>query len=387
VLVLAVLGWNLWWVGRDFWPEPDLRVLSARIAQGQYDEAGVGLLERLRSSPNDGEARMLLARSLAARGRLRDCAEQLHLVPFWWPRKREALFLEGKSFSDVGRAREAESAWLACAADDPLHPAPAQYHKGATEGLLELYAAEDRWDDTKRLLWATYDLVDSAEKENVMIMRMRIEVQRISAASRVDRLRKFVAADAADWQAARALARVEQELGHDAEATRIMQLCLRAQPDDPATWADWLQILRDRHDDTGFTAAVARLPKSADGNGQIWAYRGLAREWSRDWAGAASAYRRAVQLKAFDEDAFYRLALAENRVGRKQQADQALERSKVLRTARSTLAKAFQTFLDAGDSKEPGNDRASAIQSLAQICEALGWPREAQAFRQLLTYR
>ena len=70
------------------------------------------LREHLRRSPHDGEARMMLARALAGRGDLLGCARQLHEVPFWSPRKAEALFREGQSYLKIDRAKDAEDAWL-----------------------------------------------------------------------------------------------------------------------------------------------------------------------------------------------------------------------------------------------------------------------------------
>ena len=85
VIVVALVAWNAWWLGRDFWPIPDLRSVEQLIARGQHEDAMRALRAHLRRSPRDGQARMLLARSLAARGDLKGCANELHRVPNWWP--------------------------------------------------------------------------------------------------------------------------------------------------------------------------------------------------------------------------------------------------------------------------------------------------------------
>src|SRR3954451_15170382 len=111
--VVALVGVNAWWIVRENRPLPDLQDIARSVARLRYDESDCALRERLRRSPGDGESRMLLARSLAARGDLLGCARELHLVPPWWPSKREALYLEGESFLGADRARDAEAAWLA----------------------------------------------------------------------------------------------------------------------------------------------------------------------------------------------------------------------------------------------------------------------------------
>ena len=102
VIVVALVAWNAWWLGRDYWPIPDIKSVEQRIARGQHEDAMRALRAHLRRSPRDGQARMLLARSLAARGDLKGCANELHRVPNWWPSKREALYLEGESYLSVG---------------------------------------------------------------------------------------------------------------------------------------------------------------------------------------------------------------------------------------------------------------------------------------------
>src|SRR4051794_29032389 len=101
VIVVALVAWNAWWLGRDFWSIPEIRSIEQLVARGKQEEAVSALRAYLRRSPRDGHARMLLARSLAARGDLLGCASELHRVPGWWPSKREALYLEGESYLSV----------------------------------------------------------------------------------------------------------------------------------------------------------------------------------------------------------------------------------------------------------------------------------------------
>jgi thioredoxin-like negative regulator of GroEL len=289
VLVLCLVGFNAWWVIREARPVPGLDAIGRMIGRGEYDRSDRALGEWLRRSPHHGEARMLLARSLAVRGDFLGCARQLHLVPRWWPSKREALYLEGESYLSADRARDAEAAWRACAADDPLHPASPGHRRAAAENLIKLYAAQERWDDAKAVAWALYDSAGPAERPGILILRLRTEVQRIAPETRSRRLRRYVAADPEDWASRRGLARAEHAMGNDDEAVGQLRACLSARGDDREAWCNWLQIHERRGDMTALAEALGRLPSSAEGEGRIWAYRGLVRRAAGDLAGALAA--------------------------------------------------------------------------------------------------
>ncbi len=180
LLVLGLIGFNAWWLARDLWPLPGTEEINRLIGRKQYAEADQFLRERLRRSPHDGEAMMTLARSLALQDRMLDCAKQLHQVPYWWPEKPEALFLEGETYRKAGYARLAERAWRRCVFDDPLHPTPLGFHKGASEELIELYATEERWPEAREVIWTTYDRVPESQHPYIVIMWLRTEVERIA---------------------------------------------------------------------------------------------------------------------------------------------------------------------------------------------------------------
>jgi Flp pilus assembly protein TadD len=383
--VAGLIALNGWFLARDLWPLPSLKALEGAISRKEYHEAEQELREHLRRSPHDGEARLLLARSLAARGQMLACARELHRVPLWWPRKREALCYEGKSFLDAHHARSAEAAWLACIADDPLHPTPPEFFKAAVEGLLELYSIEGRWDDARRVIWAAYDQTeDPADRRIILITRLRTEVERIDPGKAAPRLRQFLDADPKDLDVRLALCRAEQALGHEAEATRQMQVCLKEHTDDPRVWREWLALLHGRHDQAGLAAAVAHMPRSQafGDDGDIQEYRGIVAERAGDLPRALEAYRRAWTRKPYDGEALYRLALLEGRLGQAAEAHKDMERSKALRESRRQFNEALEDYFTAvtpGKTPRAGVDAASATRRLIEICRTLGMTREAKA--------
>jgi len=156
ILVCVVLiGFNAWWYWRDVRPVPDIKTIEALMSRKQYVQAESALHERLRRSRQDGDARLLLARTLAAQGDTQGCALQLREIPYWWPTKAEVLFHEGLTYLLADRAKNAETCWLAVIKDDPLHPSPPEITHAANHQLLGLYAAENRWDDVAEIIWET----------------------------------------------------------------------------------------------------------------------------------------------------------------------------------------------------------------------------------------
>jgi hypothetical protein len=316
------------------------------------------------------------------------CARELHLVPEWWPSKREALYLEGEAFLSIDRARDAEAAWTTCVDDDPLHPSMPHHRRAAAEGLIKLYAAQERWDEANAVAWKLYDRVGPSERPGVLILRLRTEVQRISPETRAKRLWRYVVADPQDWHSRRGLARAELSLGQGSDATLHIVECLKDRGEDIGTICDWLEILMARGDLAGLEDALRRLPAKADDEGRVWALRGFVRQTQGDGMGAVQAYRRAAGLRPHDEELLYRLALAERRVGQVEASEESLSRSKALRDARAGLLEALQDFgrvlAPAGDAAGPRLALADATDRLASLCTTLGLRREAEALRSLV---
>ncbi len=137
---------------------------------------------------------MMLARALASRNDLLGCARQLHDVPYWWPKKAEALLREGQSYLMIDRARDAESAWLKAIEDDVFHPVSSDIAHDVCQQLLILYAIEDRWEDAHPVLWTAYHRADPAHRPYLLSMRIRSELERVAPKESIARLKRFTAA-------------------------------------------------------------------------------------------------------------------------------------------------------------------------------------------------
>ncbi len=382
-----LIGFNIWWYWQDTQPVVDIKTIEAMLTREEYAQADAALRKRLRRSPQEGEARLLLARALAGRSDMRGCISQLREIPFWWPAKAEALFHEGLAYLIMHRAKDAETCWLAVVKDDPLHPSSPDIAHNASLQLLSLYSTENRWDDVAEIIWEMYERASPADHLSLLGMRVRGELEQVAPEATIGQLEQYVAADPSDWEALRAKAGAEVALGRKEEADHDFQACLAGCPDDPRIWRDYLSMLYDMGNQDAWMALLAKVPPSAESEPEIWRFRGLLNETQGDWITAAEDYRRALNYNPFSMPSHYRLAMVEERLGHHEVATEHREKVDRLRQARGELRKAFTDVIAAKEAREshkPSNpDLPSSIRRLASICETLGWARLAESWNKL----
>jgi tetratricopeptide (TPR) repeat protein len=325
-----------------------------------------------------------MARVLGARNDLAGCARELHQVPSWWPGKADSLYREGQAHLMIDRARDAEAAWLAVIEEDPLHPRPSGIFHDACLELLKLYSTEDRWEDAYVVIWRAYEEASPVDHPTLLSMRLRSELERVAPAEAVVRLERYVAADPADWEALRALARAELALGRREDAREHFEACLKAQPENPRLWRDYLNMLSDLGDSEGLESGLRKMPPAAEVEPDIWKLRGNLEEKARDWPGAAASYRKALEINPYARGCHYRLAVVEQRLGHVDEANRYRKQADELRDAQTKLRSAYAAFVDAMAKRNPqGPDLPTSLRSLASICETLGWARVAEACNEL----
>jgi tetratricopeptide (TPR) repeat protein len=381
--IVILLGFNAWWYWRDNRALPELRTVSEWMRREQYGRAELVLREHLRKSPHNGEARMMLGRALAGRGDLPGCARQLHEVPYWWPRKAEALLREGQAYLQIDRAKDAEAAWLCALRDDPLHSISPDLFHDVSQELLKLYAIEDRWEDAYPVIWTAYDHALPYERPVLLVMRMRPELERVAHKDTIEILKRYVAAAPDDWEALRALARAERALGNPDEAARLFQACLKGSPDDVRAWRDNLTMFQDQGDQEAFLAILETPPKSAESEPETWLFRAVASESRQDLETAAKYLRKAIELDPFVSKYYYRLAMVEQRLGLHEEARAHRARTKEMNEARAQLGTAYSDYFVARDGTDGGAKMSAACRQLASICKTLGWSRAAHGWSRL----
>jgi Flp pilus assembly protein TadD len=374
-----------WWVVHDLWLLPrDLKEANRLQARGDRDGSIRVLRGYLQRSPDAGEVRMALARKLAQAGDLAGCAAELGKVPTWWPRKREALYLQGQVLNQLDRAQAFEAAWLACVEGPVTQALTDEMLISAGEGLLGLYVLEERPAEAAKVTWSIFRQWPEELRPRALIMRLRTATERIDPKEAVAMLRRYVTADPADWHARRALARASQAVGDIEQADQQIARCIAERPEDPRGWADRLQILDVRQDRAGLLQAVAEIPPRVQEDARIAQYRGMALESTGDLEGAASAYRRSIALDAYREEVHYLLAGVEQRLGRTEQAQRERELHQGIVRARKELPVAVLSFQDALD-RSGMQDPAvrAAAQRVSEICRVLGFERDAAEWQRL----
>jgi tetratricopeptide (TPR) repeat protein len=293
--------------------------------------------------------------------------------------------MEGGAFKECDRMRDAEAAWKAIVADDPLHPVDSRLATAAVRDLLELFAVEGRRDEMVRLIWTSYDRTDDpGERERLLNMRLRMELNRIVPAVAAAKMETYLAADPQDSEARRGLARAKLALNLSDEARRHLETCLRERPEDPLCWADYLELLHTTGDLEGLRRAAARLPEAASQHPAVLKYRARLLELDHRWAEAADLYERILRALGPDRETYYRLALVEDRLGRRETAQAHRRRWQDMSTARTGLNEAYQEVLDLQQSDRASPRFHAAVRRLARICEALGWNRDAEGWGQLV---
>lgn len=377
-LLVGLNGW-LFWQGR---PPASLRRIDVLISGDRLDEAESALRHLLSQSPRNGDARTRLARIFGRRKDYLELARQLELVPVWWPTRGEALFMIGQAYKQLNLARRAEAAWIECTAVDPLHPVHSLYYSHAARELVALYLIEGRLADARETIRRAYLASDPSERPGILIMRMAMELNRISHEEALETLRRYVAADPDDWEARRGLALEELAARQEETAERLLEECLRARPDDPAVWRSWLELHYQRGDRETIKAALPKLPKSADGDAEIWKFRGLAREWEDDLDGAIDAFTKAVELNPAEAEYLYKLGIAEQRAGRLDTAGEHLRKAQELRAAFPKMHDAYFDLLEQLETSRPGSPEYNAsAEKLAGFCDLYGWVDEAASWR------
>jgi Flp pilus assembly protein TadD len=382
-LVVAAVGANAYWLWRDSRPLVPLGQVSRWIGARQWTDAEAALAERLRRHPRDAEARILLARVDAGQGDLLGCARELFKVPEWSPRKAESLLRAGQSLLAADHARDAEDALLAVVNRSAHHGASRPQFQEACQTLLQLYATEDRRADAHHIIWRAYDEAEPADRLGLVRLRMETLGERAGDPDRRPALRRYLAADPADTEARRALARAESRAARHRDAVAAIDACLALRPNDPGVWRDRLAILSDAGDAGAFRNAAAHVPKDAADDPDVLAFQARAREAASDWAVAASSYRAALERHPFVADYHRRLAHVLDQLGESASADEHRRRAAALRSARKDLRAAYDQYRGlAGPA-----DRSRAIHRMIVAAEALGLTRLATAWREQLPAR
>src|SRR5262249_22871357 len=150
-------------------------------------------------------------------------------------------------------------------------------------------------------------------------------------------------------------------------------------PDYVRAWRDLLTDFLDQGELDRFLELLRLPPPSADNDAETWFFRGVASEKAGDWRTAAAHFEKAIELNPFHNKCYYRLGVAQGRLGLTEQAVANRKKSSTINEARGQLPGVYAQFFDSLKVAEPDPAvAAAAARRLAAICETVGWARAAQ---------
>lgn len=370
------------WLAHDRWHAPkSLDEIRHLIDRRQWSEADVHLRRFLASHPDDVEAMLLHARVLAAKEDFAQCATLLERVPPDYAERARALLRAGQAWHEARRRRDAERVWLAClettAGDEELP----LIQQECRRQLCGMFALERRRED----LWKMTDEMTRhalpRERHEPLAMRTRFELVMVEPQVSLSQLEPALENDPQDYVTRMAVGLYYLEAGNSEKARARIYQCVEAHREEPRVWEAWLQLLHKTGDHFGLEQAVRELPPATEQSAGCWKYRLIVAEQKEDLDGAQEAARRALNMRPFDAEIHHRLGQLLLRAGRKEEAQEHLNRNQELQRAQQDLRDAFDIYRK--DYARATKDRrteiafriAGAYERLGRPSEAAGWHR------------
>ena len=132
-------------------------------------------------------------------------------------------------------------------------------------------------------------------------------------------------------------------------------------------WRNYLAAQLDHGDEESFLTLLNERPPAAEGESETWMYLGLASERAGEWAAAADDFQKAIELNPYVPKYYYRLAMAEERLGLHREAIAHRQRTKEINDARAQLPGAYATFFgtSVGEKMSPEHWEAAQAARIA----------------------
>jgi tetratricopeptide (TPR) repeat protein len=374
---IAVGAWLAW----SYANSPTLKDVDRWLRRQKYAEAERDARAYLVWHRNDAEGIFALAKALAGRGKVKQCAEALERVPHGSPKRAEALYRAGQAYQQIHRMRDAERAFRACVASDPNGQ---DYAMSARIELAALFAMQERREAFKAVGWEAYDHLPEAKRLPVLTMLMRLEFEQTKPDINATSLRAAVDADPADSYARAGLAAALDQQRNVAEARSLFAKALEEKPQDPELRERYMDLLRRMGDFDAMKAVLAARPPGTDDRPATQNILGIVAESAGDLEAAEAAFRRAVQLNPRDPEYHHRLSLVLFRRGRSAEAAKEAATRTELREGLTQLRQAWTLYANAFD-VDPDQIPTELVLGMARAIESCGRDREAIAwYRQVL---
>ena len=376
LLAIGAVGGLAWIASRSGWrfTEASLARVDELIEAKRYDEAASEARAFLAEHPDDSIALFGLARAEAGAEDFEEAVSTLRRIPDWSRLKPDARFFEGKALMRLGRAREAERAYLdAGASASPMAPT-------ALMELFALYGMEERFDDFRRVFWRVFPRLGPSDRVPVLAMRMRTEFEQVKPEINAESLGKIVEADPSDPQALAGLGATASHANDLETAASYYKQALAKAPGDLGIRARYLDVLHRLGDSKTLDEVLDHRPAGADSDGEMLKYLGIRAQRDGDSEAAAEFLGRARDLLPLDAEIRHRLSQVETLRGRPAEAAVEAAARDRLNAARVELRRAWDEFADTLD-REPEAVTPEQLRAIADGAEAAGLTREAEAWR------
>lgn len=345
-----------------------LAIAKRALKRADPEKALPALEELLRRHPDHPEA--LLFRAQLAR----DSGDDAAALEFIRQIRLEkgavagtARFLEGSLLVARGTPKAAEKSLREAI---QLHPT----FKAARIALIELLLLQLRSDDARDELLSLRKIQPWGLQQYVQFQLAPTELARPEGSRAL--LRKFVTEDPTDATSLIALVRDELAADSFVEAQRLLQNS-PLMVSDRETILGLLTEVLVRRGETENALQVARTLTSHD-SPWVWRGKALLADARSDWNSAAVAWWHVIRGTPDDRHAHYRLAVALDRSGRKDEAQLQFQR-----TRQVELYLDHVTHILAGDTNQK-HLVARMAAKIAELLIDLNRPNEAQLWLEFL---
>ena len=384
VLSIALLGGAAltWWLDGRSVPGPDLNEARRASMAGQWDLVESALRPYLPRHPKDAEAQILMARAEAARGDTASCLRRLAAVPEGSGWSAQARLREAQILHLNNQGARAERAYRRALEEASRFAGAYSTVDAARLGLVQICGLEERYDEAREQLWQL--LPSSPVPAAVLAIFAMIEAVGTEPNQAIETLEKFIANDADDFHARRALGHHLTVLGRTNDARPILQGCVRERPGDLRAAEALAECLFDMADFDSWEALLQQVPEPGRAKAWYWRHRAAVCDRTSAWSAARDCYAEAIRLDPYDATGHHQLGAVLQRLGAAVEGREHIERGFELRSARRQLLDLYGQLINTGVQSGGPGPNADLCYRLGATCQELGLSEAREWYREAL---
>src|SRR5262245_42319549 len=322
------------------------------------------------------------ALQLRQQGNLEAFVAVLDNVPADSPDKARAYLEQARAYWELTRGPAMERALEKCIALERNKVLPTEETLGAWGTMGDHYVGQERFEEAIDVIWKVFDARSRRGQVDAfyLILLLRLHFESAEPAVAIDLLRHFIASDPDDFDSHRSLGVYLTRVGELEDARQHLKLAVQARPDVPRFLDSWLSYLFHVNEIDTAQSVLEQLPKECDNRPEFWVYRGKAADYRGDFVMAVTCFSKAVELEPSRMDANNLLAQAQRKAGTRVEAEERVKLCQKFGTAFRELSGIYAVLR----SQQPGTTPdSSTCHQITELCDQLGWDREAQGWAKL----